>query len=269
MRLLSTFGLLLWTALATAADVADSQDLAVLPRFARAEIVDFSQSSGQERVFPAGSIRRISGQLRMEAQVASQGQLTALTYVLPAEHSSNEAFDAARASLQSQGAQLLFWCQGRDCGSSTLWANSVFANAQLNGGDDQQGYALLRLAAPLQDSLVALYGITRGNRRGYLHVEQLNASAALGELLPSPATLLRELKSSGELLQPDWSGEPTAQWVTLLVRSLQMDSTLRVSLNGAHAAAWQAALSAQGVRATRLQLGDSSAAGLSIKLLRE
>lgn len=269
MRLFSSLGLLLWAGLATAADVADSQDLSVLPRFARAEIVDFSQSSGQERVFPAASIRRISGQLRMEAQVATQGQLTALTYALPATHSSGEAFDSARAHLQQQGAQLLFWCQGRDCGSSTLWANNVFANAQLNGGDDQQRYALLRLAPPLQDSLLALYGITRGNRRAYLHVEQLNASAPLGELLPHPATLVLELKSSGELVLAQLSGEPTPQWVRVLGRSLLLDSSLRVSLNGEHAAAWQEALSAQGVRATRLQLGDSAATGLNIKLLRD
>lgn len=269
MRLLSMLGLTLWVGLATAADVADSQDLSVLPRFSRAEIVGFSQSSGQERIFPASSVRRISGQLRMEAQVAGVGQLTALTYVLPAEHSSKEAFDAARASLQQQGAQLLFWCQGRDCGSSALWANSVFANALLNGGDDQQRYALLRLAPPLQDSLVVLYGITRGNRRAYLHVEQLNASAPLGELLPSPATLVLELKSSGELLLPHLLGIPTPQWVKLLARSLLSDSSLRVSLNGEQAAAWREALSAQGVRATRLQLGDSPATGLSIKLLRD
>lgn len=268
MRLVSLLGLALWTGLATAADVEGSQDLSVLARFPRAEIVDFRQSSGQERIFPAGSIRRISGQMRMEAEVATQGQLTALTYVLPVEHSSNEAFDSARASLLAQGAQLLFWCQGRACGSSTLWANTVFANAQLNGGDDQQSYALLRLAAPLQDSLLVLYGITRGNRRAYLHVEQLHANAPLGELLPSAATLLRQLKSTGEL-SLDWPAEPQQQWVALLVRSLNMDSTLRVSLNGQQAAAWHAALSAQGVRATRLQLGDSPATGLTVKLLRE
>jgi hypothetical protein len=268
MRLFSLLGLILWTGLVAAADVADSQDLAVVPRFARAEIVDFRQSSGQERVFPAGSIRRISGQLRMEAQVATQGQLTALTYALPVEHSSSEAFSAARAHLQQQGAQLLFWCQGRDCGSSTLWANNVFANAQLNGGDDQQSYALLRLAAPLQDSLLALYGITRGNRRAYLHVEQLNASAPLGELLPSAATLLRQLKSTGELLL-DLPAEPQSQWVALLARSLNMDSTLRVSLSGAQAEAWRAALSGQGVRAARLQVDAEATAGLKLKVLRE
>jgi hypothetical protein len=145
-----------------------------------------------------------------------------------------------------------------------LWANNVFANAQLNGGDDQQTYALLRLPAAQQDTLIALYGITRGNRRAYLHVEQLITSAPLGELLPSAATLLRELKSDGEItLAP----EPSPPWVAVLVRCLQMDSTLRVSLSGVYASAWQAALSGQGIRANRLQLLDSSNSELQIKLL--
>jgi hypothetical protein len=248
-----------------AADVADSQDLAQLPRFARAELVDYRQSSDLERVFPAASLRRINGRLRMEAQVASLGDLTALTYKLPVEHSASEAFTAAREHLQAEGAQLLFWCQGRDCGASSLWANNVFANAQLNGGDDQQAYALLRLAAPQQDTLLALYGITRGNRRAYLHVELLNASAPLGELLPSAATLLLQLKSAGELV---FAQEPTVQRVTVLANSLKMDSSLSISLSGPQALAWQAALSAQGVRASRLQVIDNANSGLLLKVLR-
>ncbi|MCP6391037.1 DUF4892 domain-containing protein, partial [Klebsiella pneumoniae] len=79
-------------------------------------------------------------------------------------------FTAAREALQKQDAQLLFWCQARDCGESSLWANEVFGNAKLYGADDQQAYLLLRLAAPENDTLVALYSITRGNRRAYLHV---------------------------------------------------------------------------------------------------
>ena len=162
---------------ALAADVVGSQDLEVLPRFARAEIIEFSQNSGQERVLPTGPLSRISGKLRIEPQVRAEGQLTALTYALPAGHTALDVFNAARNQVQASGAELLYWCQGRDCGSSSLWANSVFANAQLYGSDDQQAYALLRLAAPQQDSLLVLYAITRGNRRAYLHVEQLNASA--------------------------------------------------------------------------------------------
>jgi hypothetical protein len=262
----SVFVLSLSSAWVCAADVTGSQDLAQLPRFARAQIVGYRQTDDLERVFPAAPLRRISGQLRMEAEVASVGLLTALTYQLPAQHSADEAFTAAREHLQAQGAQLLFWCQGRDCGAGSLWANNVFANAQLNGGDEQQAYALLRLAAPEQDSLLAMYGVSRGSRGAYLHVERLQASAPLGELLPNAATLLRELISAGQLLLVE---EPAAQWVTLLANSLKMNSSLRVSLAGPQAVAWLAALNAQGVRANRLQVVDSANSGLLLKVLRD
>lgn len=261
IRLGGVFALLVATTWACAADTAGSQDLPQLPRFAQAQIVDYRQSTGLERIFPAAPLRRINGQLRMEAQVVSLGQLTALTYQLALEHSADEAFTAAREHLQAQGAQLLFWCQGRDCGASSLWANNVFANAQLNGGDEQQAYALLRE----HDSLLALYGVTRGNRRAYLHVELLNASAPLGELLPNAATLLRQLKTSGELALPQ---EPSPAWVKVLANSLKLDSTLRISLAGPQASAWQAALSGQGVRADRLQLSGSANHGVLLKVLR-
>ncbi len=235
--------------LASAADVVGSQDLPQLPRFGSAQIIDFRQVDDQERLFPMAPLRRINGQLRMEAQFIG---------------SANEAFTAGREHLQAQGAQLLFWCQGRDCGASSLWANNVFANALLNGGDEQQAYALLRLAAPEQNRLLALYGVTRGNRRAYLHAELFSASTSLGELLPSAATLLRQLKNTGELVITQELSPP---WLTVLANSLKLDSTLRVSLAGAHAVEWQAALIAQGIRASRLQLVEGTAAGLQLKVL--
>ncbi len=79
----------------------------------------------------------------------------------------------------------LFWCERRDCGSSSLLANAVFGNAKLYGPDEQQAYLLVRLAAPQENSLVAVYSITRGNRRAYLQAEELKADAPLAELLPS------------------------------------------------------------------------------------
>jgi len=191
-----------------------------------------------------------------------------VTYELPPEHSANEAFTAAREALQKEGAQLLFWCQARDCGENSLWANEVFGNPLLSGADDQQAYLLLRLAAPQDDSLMALYSITRGNRRAYLHVEQFAANAPLGELLPTSATLLRELRDTGKLDLPKLVGEPQATWVSLISRGLNLDTTSRISLSGSSAEAWRQALVAAGVRSARLELGDGKAAGLHLELLR-
>ena len=249
------------------ADVAGSQDLEVLPRFDGSKIVSFKDVAEQERIYPQGAIRRISGTLRYEREVAAQGQLTAVTYELPRTHSANEVFAKARGDLQAKDAELLYWCVGRECGSSSLWANAVFANATLTGSDDEQTYALLRLVEPRQDSLLAIYSITRGNKRAYLHAELLNANAPLGEVLPTPATLQRQLKNTGELRLAK-QVEPSAAWTELLARSLRLDSTLRVTISGAQAEAWRNALVEQRVRASRLELGEADVSGVQLNVLR-
>lgn len=250
-----------------AADIPGSHDLEVLPRFPASQIVAFKQASDVERIYPQGSIRRISGRLRYEREILVQGQHSAVTYELPRTHSADQVFTAARETLLQQDAELLYWCQGRECGASNLWANAVFGNATLYGSDDQQAYALLRLAEPNHESLLALYSITRGNRRAYLHVEQLDADAPLGVLLPTPATLLRQLRSDGQLKLPD-DAKADSAWVEVLARSLNLDSTLRVTLAGSQAEAWREALIEQRVREARLELGEGAEEALSVRLLR-
>lgn len=260
-------GLLLSRFAVGAADVPGSRDLEVLPRVPQARIVEFREVAAQERLYPQGSIRRISGQLRFEQQVAVQGALTRLTYALPSGSDATAVFTDALQVLQAQDAQVLYWCQGRECGSSSLWANAVFARSTLYGADDQQAYALLRLAPPRQHTLLALYSTDRGTRQAFLHVEQLAADTPLGEILPTPATLLRQLRSRGELKLPE-QGEPSQAWVQLLRRSLMQDSSLRVSLAGAQAQAWREALIEQGIRAARLELDAAEQPGLRLQLLR-
>ena len=265
---LLTFCLSLVSICAVAADAPGSADLDILPRVADSQIVDYRPAAEVERIYPMSSIRKISNQLRFDGQAGARGNLTSITYQLPAEHSSDEAFTVAREALQKQGAELLFWCQARDCGESSLWANEVFGNARLYGADDRQAYLLLRLAEPKSETLVALYAITRGNRRAYLHVEQFDAAVPLGELLPTSATLLRQLKSTGRLDLPRLGGEPQEQWVTLLSRGLNLDSTLRATVSGVSAEAWRDALIAKGVRAARLEAGGSDGKGLVLEVIR-
>lgn len=259
----SAFSTSLW-----AADVPGSSDLQIVPRLTDAEIVDYRPASELERIYPMGSIRKISGQLRFDGQVNARGNVTGVTYQLPAERTSYEAFTAAREALQAQNAELLFWCQARDCGESSLWANEVFGNAKLYGADEQQAYLLLRLAEPKADTLVALYSITRGNRRAYLHVEQFDSAAPLGDLMPTSGTLLRQLKSTGKLALPKLVGEPQDAWLTLLSRGLNLDSSLRATVSGPRAEAWRQALVSKGVRAARLEAGSGDSPGLLIELIR-
>ncbi|MGE8066310.1 DUF4892 domain-containing protein [Pseudomonas sp. NPDC089569] len=268
MRFSGLLALCSFSPLLFAADVPGSQDLPIVPRMVDAQIVDYRPAVEVERIYPLGSIRKISGQLRFDGQVSARGNATSVTYELPPEHTATQAFTEAREALQKQDAQLLFWCQARDCGESSLWANEVFGNAKLYGADNEQAYLLLRLAAPKDNTLVALYSITRGNRKAYLHVEQFEAVAPLGELLPTSATLLRELKSTNELDFPRLTDAPDENWLRLISRGLNLDTTLRVSLSGPKAEAWRQALIDQGVRAARMETGKLEGPGLHIELLR-
>lgn len=256
-----------FASVANAADLPGSRDFDALPRYPQAQIVAFKEQQVLERTYPLDSIRRISGRLRMNDQVTASGQLTAVTYLLPAVHTGIEAFERARNSLLASGAELLFWCEGRECGSSSLWANEIFGRSTLYGPEARQAYLLARLPGD-PDRLMALYGITRGNGRPYLQVEQFNPDDALGVILPNPATLLRQLKSTGELRLPRLPQEPTAQWGALLANVLRLDSTMRVALEGEGAAEWHAALIQERVRARRLEAEVTEESGLRIKLLR-
>lgn len=247
--------------------IADPR-LPQLPAPQQAQLSEARETETAQRVYPMGSISRISGRLRMDQSIEASGRLVALTWELPDERHLSEAFTRARLDLLERGAQLLYWCEGRDCGASSLWANNVFGNARLYGPDSQQGYMLLRLDEPDADSLLALYMITRGNRRAYLHAERLDAVSPLSEVLPSAATLLRQLREHGELELRSLSAEPRQEEVSLLVRALHLDTTLRVALSGPHAAAWRDALVAGRVSAGRLELSGDEAESLRIRLLR-
>ena len=98
-------------------------------------------------------------------------------------------------------------------------------------------------------------------------MEEFVASSPLGEILPTAATVLREMRDTGKLDYPDLAA-PQAGWVTLLARSLNLDSTLRASLSGAQAEAWREQLVKAGVRDGRLELGNAATDGLHLELIR-
>ncbi|WP_263264370.1 DUF4892 domain-containing protein [Pseudomonas sp. RIT-PI-S] len=232
------------------------------------QLLDQRGPAPAERLYPLGPLRRIGGALRMEARLQVRGELASATWELPAERSASAAFKVAREALRAADTQVLFWCEGRDCGESNLWANDILGNTRLLGSDDQQGFLLVRQAQGATDRLVAVYGVLRGNRRVALHVETFVPETPLGPVLPTSGTLLRELRDAGQLSFPDLATPPAADWASVLARTLNLDSTLRLRLNGEGAEQWQAALVAAGVRATRLSLGEQAGEGLRMEIIR-
>jgi len=245
---------------ASPADEAFEQSLSITP-FAHVSAVQQDRVADAEYQFIIGSIRRINNQLRAEREVRASGELLRATWQLKDGYAPEEAFRNALQQLTEQPHTLLYACDGRECGSSSLWANQVFGNAQLYGPEEDQRYLALRLDGEPQQ-LIALYSITRGNKRSYLHMDQFTPSPVVTQpLYPTPTTLLKVLKREGQLLLPTLDlqhpdADATVEWVRLLVRMLRTDSLLRVSIDGADAPALVQALKAGGIRDQRLNVGE-------------
>ena len=261
--LLLSLGVFSFSALA--ADLPGSHDLDILPRFPRAEIVDFRQAPSEERIYPLGAISRISGRLRMEGEVRAEGELTALTYRLPPEQQPGVRRGAHRAAQGRRHAAVLV--RATRLRLQQPAGQRRVRQCQAVRPGRAAGLPAGASAAPQENSLVAVYSITRGNRRAYLQAEELKADAPLAELLPSPATLLRLLKANGELTLSH-AGGAGRLLVELLVRTLRLDTGVRVELSGKHAQEWRDALRGQGVLNSRMEPGQSEVEGLHLNWLR-
>ena len=244
----------LLTALGSTVSANDFSTLLGLEHLRDAKIITQKQQDNLEKIYPKGSVRRISGKMRYSGQVLVRGSVDVLTVQLAATHEALDAFNASRQLLQDEHAQMLYWCAARECGSSSLWANQVFDNSRLYGPDDRQAYALFRLAGEEQDNLVAVYAITRGNGRDFLHFERFQAEQLPTDLFPTPTTLERQLNTDNRLFLPGLTGQPDPIWVKLLVRALNQNITMRISMAGENAQAWHDAMVERGLRSTRVEL---------------
>lgn len=241
-------------------------DLADVPRYPQATVSERADGAVAERIYPLAAPRRIGGRLRMDESLALGGELSSVTYRLPDSHDGLEAFTSARKTLLAEGAELLYWCEARDCGSSSLWANEVFGRAWLYGPDNRQAYLLARLESPPR--VLALYAITRGNGRAYLHAERLAVDSLPESLVPGAPTLLRQLREQGRLDLLRLGDAQGSAWLDPLTRLFFMDSALRLALSGEAAEPWYQALVEAGVPARRLEVGEPQGAGLRLTLLR-
>ncbi|WP_299177057.1 DUF4892 domain-containing protein [uncultured Neptuniibacter sp.] len=165
-----------------ASDISGAKDFPNLKRFPGSYIVQFKQEKGSDYRLILGGLQKIDGQLRPEKEQRLDGTLTRMTYRIPENHSAKESFRYLVEQLETQGADILFECFGRDCGSSNQWANNIFKYSRLYGVDSTQSYAVYKLG----NQNIIIYAVRRGNKRVYLRlevleVEQIDLPTALGQ----------------------------------------------------------------------------------------
>lgn len=233
----------------------------VIEPFPNAEVARQQVDPEVEHTVVIGNIRRINNQIRAEREVQAEGELVRTSWLIPQGHTAREAMAHAVGQLQEHPHTTLFFCEGRECGSSSLWANQVLGYSRLYGPEENQSYLAVRLDDEPQ-RFVSLYATTRGNRQVYLHLDQLTPkSAVTDKLYPTPATLGKLLRAEGELLLPGVTPEQdedavTKAWLDLTARMLRSDNRLRIQVNGAQAPAFVQSLLDRGINRQRLDIGE-------------
>ncbi|MGB0467452.1 MAG: DUF4892 domain-containing protein [Pontibacterium sp.] len=155
-------------------DRSGAADYAGLDRFPLSYIVNYALREIPEYRLVLGGLEKVNGVITPEHEQRLKGHITKITYRIPAGHTSGESLHFLRDQLKQQGADILFECQSRDCGSSNYWANTIFHNAKLYGRDQSQRY----LVAKKGERFYVIYTITRGNKRVYAHLEVLETRSS-------------------------------------------------------------------------------------------
>ena len=121
---------------------------------------------------------------------------------------------------------MVFACEGRACGSSNYWANTVFGTSRLYGPAEDQYYMLGRAT----DRYTMIYLARRGTGQAYAMVQSLQLDATNAVI--NQAEMVRALVQEGSYpipLQPD---EKAIASSVAALQQLAMDALVVVVVHG-------------------------------------
>ncbi|WP_432694895.1 DUF4892 domain-containing protein [Marinobacterium sp. YM272] len=166
-----------------------------------------------------GRVLKINGLIRTDRELRLSGVLERTTWQLPSSETPESGFRYFRDQLLKNGAEILFECEGRQCGASNIWANDLFETARLYGVDETQRY----LAARSGNDYLVVYAVRRGNGRMFLNLDWVVDESSAGN------EWVDVLARQGYTVLPGWPEAPD-QAVESLVSLLREESSLRIAL---------------------------------------
>ena len=117
------------------------------------------------------SLQRARGLVSSENSEMLRGDITKIIYEVAPEFTGEDVFEYFNNEAAQRNYRNLFSCSGRECGSSNYWANDVFGNRVLYGPERNQYYSVFNATTEGREDFIAMYIITRGNRRVYVYFE--------------------------------------------------------------------------------------------------
>lgn len=182
--------------------VAQSASAQVVQDFSPARVMYESRKTVDDYRLTLGSLKKANTQWIAEREQRLSGELSRKTLELESAYTAEEVFNFYRQQLTKLKGRELFSCQGRNCGSSNSWANNRFGIQQLYGLDQFQWYAAFEVPSVNNGSVyVALYAVTRGNRRSYMQIDQLAVTKPV-RLVDNPTTIMNILSGGQSYIVP-------------------------------------------------------------------
>ncbi len=191
-----------------------------------------SQAFIQDYLLTLDTLKKINGQWRSEREQRVSGQLSRSTRQLDTGHSVDEVFQYYRQQLFQMEGREVFSCQARRCGSSNSWANNRFKIRELYGLDQHQRYAVFTIPADEGSVFVSLYGVLRGNKRAYIHVEILESPESLTLYSDDGAIESQLLSQQALLVSPVDDGGLSGEQLEALVMVLKRRSQWQLAIVG-------------------------------------
>jgi|TARA_B100002003_G_C14155893_1_gene556479 hypothetical protein len=211
------------------------QDHPVLNKFPDSVIVEHEFSEDVNYRFVLSSLQRTAGQVVPENSERLRGGVTKITYEVSGEFNGADVYQFFREQIAERGYEEAFSCEGRACGSSNYWANDIFRNRILYGPERNQYYIAMTAETGAESkSHVALYIITRGNRRLYAYLEIVDVGEPLElPVVSDPSAILDSFRQDQTLVLTSVSFANDELLVgqsdlTLAVQLLQMAPELSV-----------------------------------------
>ena len=167
-----------------------------LELFPGAELVESRVDEKIEsRRIVLGALKKIKNELQPKFFEYVSGTQKSNTYYIPTERRIDKLVEFYLDQL-SGSARILFKCEGRDCGSSNYWANTVFTTPLLYGPEQYQNYIIARDLAT--DDYIAIYVGQRGTKKIYVHVQI--TSTVEKQSRSTKGTLFESLDSHGRFV---------------------------------------------------------------------
>ncbi|MFZ8976822.1 MAG: DUF4892 domain-containing protein, partial [Pseudohongiellaceae bacterium] len=148
-----------------------------------------------------GRLQRSRGVVVPESEERIRGDISKLIFEIPREYSAEDVYGYFRSSFSDKGYDELFGCIGRECGSSNYWANDIFRNRVLYGPERNQYFLNVRAhTESAEPAHIALYVITRGNRRTYAYLEIVEPPGTSGPIQVIGEAFLTDIEEAGAII---------------------------------------------------------------------